>query len=125
MWVEILLVALGSALGGSLRYLVSNGVHLLLPRIFPSGTLIVNITGCLVMGFLYALLSERSFILSNHLRAFLMIGLLGGYTTFSSFSAETLSLLENGKVTLAFIYIFASVGICLLATWGGLLIGRQ
>ena len=117
-------IAAGGAVGAVLRYAVSNGVHALLGRNFPYGTLTVNVLGSLVMGFLYIFLIER---LSNNLslRASLMIGFLGAFTTFSTFSIETLNLLENGEAFKALTNILLSVALCLLAAWVGLILGRE
>lgn len=117
-------IALGGALGAVLRYAVSNGVHALVGRGFPYGTLTVNVLGSLLMGFLYILLIER---VSNNLglRAMLIIGFLGAFTTFSTFSIETFNLLENGEAFKALINILISVVLCLLAAWIGVIIGRE
>lgn len=117
-------IALGGALGAVLRYAVSNGVHMLAGRGFPYGTLTVNVLGSLLMGFLYILLIER---LSNNLplRATLIIGFLGAFTTFSTFSIETFNLLESGEAFKALINILISVVLCLLAAWIGVVIGRE
>lgn len=117
-------IALGGAVGAVMRYTVSNGIHALLGRGFPYGTLTVNVLGSLVMGFLYIFLIER---LSNNLalRASLMIGFLGAFTTFSTFSIETFNLLENGEAFKALINILISVVLCLLAAWAGVIIGRE
>lgn len=120
----LLYIALGGALGAILRYAVSNGVHMLLGRGFPFGTLSVNVLGSLVMGFSYILLIER---ISNNmgLRAMLIIGFLGAFTTFSTFSIETFNLLESGEAFKAFTNILVSVILCLLAAWIGVVLGRE
>lgn len=91
-----LLIFLGAGLGGVIRYWVSNVIYLLVGKNFPYGTLAVNVSGCFVMGLLFIVLLERFNGIGSELRAFLLIGLLGGYTTFSSFSMETFNLFENG-----------------------------
>lgn len=121
---HILYIAIGGAVGSVLRYLVSIGIHTLLGRSFPYGTLTVNVVGSFAMGILYIILIER---LSDsvELRAVILIGLLGAFTTFSTFSIETFNLLESGEHLKAVLNVLLSVVICLLATWAGILIGRQ
>lgn len=121
---QLLLVGLGGALGSMLRFLASTGLHSLLGRTFPWGTLFVNVTGSLVMGFLYVFLVERV-ALGPEWRALLMVGLLGGFTTFSSFSIETMNLIEAGDLFKAGANILASIIMCLAATGLGIILGRQ
>lgn len=121
---QILAIAGGGALGAVLRFWMSNGVHALLGRGFPYGTLAVNVLGCLLMGLLYVWLLERT-ALAAEWRAFLLIGLLGGFTTFSSFSIETLTLIESGELLKAVMNVVLSVLVCLAATGIGLMMGRQ
>lgn len=115
-----LLVALGGALGALGR----NGVAALSARYWPDaphwGTLVVNITGCLIMGFLYGLrLADGSHWLGESGRAFLMVGILGGYTTFSAFSLQTLVLALEVSPWKAALNILLSVALCLFAVWAG------
>ncbi|MES2142023.1 MAG: fluoride efflux transporter CrcB [Pseudomonadota bacterium] len=121
----VFLIFVGAGLGGVLRYAISNSVYLLFKRSFPLGTLLVNISGCFLMGFLFVLLLDRFEHIGSELRALLLIGLLGGYTTFSSFSIETINLFENGNWLGGIMNIFLSTGLCLAATWIGVLIGRS
>lgn len=123
--IRLFLITLGGALGSICRYGVSIGVYFLIGRNFPYGTLVVNITGCFLMGLLFTLFLERYNEIADHLRALLLIGFLGGYTTFSAFSIETLSLFENGEAWAAISNIILSVGLCMLAVWMGTLIGRN
>lgn len=120
-----LLIFLGAGFGGVFRYWISNSVYWLVGRQFPYGTLVVNVSGCFLMGLLFVLILERFDGLGPQLRSLLLIGLLGGYTTFSSFSIETINLFENGAWMSAFLNIFLSVILCIAAAWLGLIGGRQ
>lgn len=121
---RILLIAAGGATGALLRYWLSTATHLLLGRDFPYGTLLVNVFGSLTMGLLYVFLFERMDV-SPEVRAALLIGLLGAFTTFSTFSIETMNLIETGEQIKAGINILLSVSLSLLGCWLGLVVGRQ
>ena len=121
---QLLAIASGGAVGALFRFWVSSGVYGLLGRGFPYGTLAVNVLGSLVMGTLYALLLERTLV-SPELRGALLIGFLGAFTTFSTFSIETLNLLEQAALLKAGLNVLVSVAACLLACWFGLVLGRQ
>ncbi len=121
---QTLAIAIGGSLGALLRYGVANGVHAVLGRGFPYGTLIVNVSGCLAMGLLYVLLVER-LALGPEWRAALLIGVLGAFTTFSSFSMETFALFEAGERVKALMNVLLSVSLCLAAVWLGVLVGRR
>jgi CrcB protein len=120
---RVLAIAAGGAVGSVLRYWMSAWVHSLAGRGFPYGTLAVNVLGCLLMGFLFALFVER---LSSDsiVRAGILIGVLGGFTTFSSFSIETFNLLEDGLWLKAGVNAGASLVLCLAATWIGVITAR-
>src|SRR5262245_62027138 len=92
---QILLVFLGAGLGGTFRYWVSNWCYWLMGKSFPYGTLVVNVSGCFLIGLFFPLLLTHLHKLESFLRYFLIIGLLGGYTTFSAFSIDTVTLFEN------------------------------
>lgn len=121
---QLLAIAIGGALGSVARYGLSNGVYALFGRGFPYGTLAVNVLGCLVMGFLFVLFLER-FASDGALRAGVLIGVLGGFTTFSSFSIETFNLIESGELVKAGVNMALSLALCITATWLGAIIGRQ
>ncbi|KPV39167.1 camphor resistance protein CrcB [Thiohalorhabdus denitrificans] len=121
---QTLAIAAGGALGALLRYWVVTGVHGLLGAGFPYGTLAVNTLGSLLMGFLSVVLLERAGI-GPELRAALLVGLLGSFTTFSSFSMETLNLLEGGARSKAAASVAANLAFCLLAVWAGVIAGRK
>ena len=121
--MQVLAIAGGGAAGALLRFWVSTGVYTLLGRNFPYGTLAVNVLGSLVMGFLFVMFIDK-LTLGPAWRAALLVGMLGAFTTFSTFSIETMSLLEEGELIKALINILLSVGLCLIATWIGMLTGR-
>ena len=121
---QIAFIAAGGATGALMRYWMSNGIYALLGRGFPYGTLTVNIVGSLIMGFLYVFMIERMDV-SAEWRAALMIGLLGAFTTFSTFSIETLNLLESGEQLKAALNVILSVTLCLLGCWLGMIVGRN
>lgn len=117
-------IALGSALGGVMRYLGGALVHLWLPRAFPFGTLGVNVLGSLLIGIAWVLLSARGED-GGLARAFVIVGFLGGFTTFSSFSLETLVLVDQQAYGRAAAYVMASVALCLAGAWAGIRMGRH
>lgn len=121
LWLAI---AAGGAFGSLLRFGMSTWVHSFAGRAFPYGTLAVNVIGCLAMGFLFVLFVDR-FSDNTVLRAGVLIGVLGGFTTFSSFSIETFNLIEQGELTRAAVNIFGSLILCMAATWLGVILGRQ
>jgi len=121
---QVLAIAGGGALGALLRYWVSNGVYLLTGRDFPYGTLVVNVLGSLLMGFLFIWLLERS-LAGTATRAFVLIGLLGAFTTFSTFSIETLNLVEAGHMGRALLNILVSVVLSIGAAALGVILARQ
>jgi CrcB protein len=121
---QLLAIAAGGGVGALLRYWVSTGTHALLGRGFPYGTLTVNVLGSLLMGFLYVWLLDRV-VTGPVVRAFLLIGLLGGFTTFSTFSIESLNLIEAGQMMKALANVLLSVTVCLTAAGLGVLIARQ
>jgi len=121
---QLIAIAAGGAAGALLRFGISTGTYNLLGRQFPYGTLVVNVLGSLLMGILFVLLSER-LALGAEWRAGLLVGMLGAFTTFSTFSFETIALLEEGRWLGATTNVAASVLLCLAATWIGLSLARQ
>lgn len=116
MTTQLIWVALGGALGTVARYLIQKAVILKYSPVFPWGTFIVNITGCFVIGLLWAL-SMKAGHFSDNLKLFLMTGLCGGFTTFSAFSMESISLLREGKFSLFLAYSLGSLLLGFSATF--------
>lgn len=121
---QALAIAAGGAIGALLRYWTSVAVHSRLGAGFPYGTLVVNVLGSLLMGFLYIWFIDRLAV-GPAMRAFLFIGLLGAFTTFSTFSIETLNLMEAGQPGKAVINVIVSVTVCVAAAGLGVLAARQ
>lgn len=119
----VLFVAAGGALGASARYVVGVAMGRLLGAEFPWGTLTVNVVGCLFMGLLIEAMALR-WTVSHELRAFLTVGLLGGFTTFSAFSTDFALLFERNDYVSAALYLFASVALSIAALFAGLAIVR-
>jgi len=122
--LQTVVIATGGAFGALMRFWVSSATYAMLGRSFPYGTLMVNVLGSLLMGFLFIWLTERS-SLPPEWRSLILVGFLGAFTTFSTFSIETFNLLQAGEVSKALINILLSVVLCLLATWIGVISGRQ
>jgi CrcB protein len=120
--IQFLYVGLGGFVGSVLRFAMGGWVQRTLPHaLFPYGTLAVNVLGCLLIGFLAAWRQP----LEPGLRLFLMVGLLGGFTTFSTFALETLTLTQQQQPLLAFINVIAKVTLGLAAAWAGFELARS
>ena len=117
--IKVLLVGAGGFIGASFRYLLSGWVMRWFSNpTFPWGTLTVNILGCLIIGFLAGIGESRQ-VLSAETRAFLMIGVLGGLTTFSSFGYETFTLLRGGDFLRSFGNVALHLTVAMGAVWLG------
>lgn len=123
--LKLFLIVLGGGIGSLFRYLLSTKTYQWLGQGFPYGTLVVNMVGGFLIGFLFVILTERFQGYGDQLRSLIIIGFLGGFTTFSSFSMETLMLVENGYMGRAFLNVVLSVVLCLMLTWIGILLGRE
>lgn len=116
-------IAIGGAIGSASRYLCVRGVSRLVGDSFPWGTMIVNILGGFLIGALVSAFALR-FITGDNVKAFLFVGVLGGFTTFSAFTLELADFLQQGQIGLAFLYAVGSVIVSLGACVGGLLLVR-
>jgi CrcB protein len=119
-------IAVGSALGGVLRHWCSGVAAQLIGATFPWGTLVVNIAGSFAIGFFFTYTGpDGRLLVDSTTRQFVMVGLCGGYTTFSSFSLQTLNLMRDGQVLHAGANILFSVLLCLLAVWLGHMVAAE
>ena len=119
-----LAVAIGGTLGCWARYLMTNLVQYLVGRDFPYATLSINVLGSFLMGFLFVATLDR-IVIGPYIRVGILTGFLGGFTTFSTFSMETLLLAEQGETMKAAAYVLLSVGLGLTAAIGGAFIARN
>ena len=115
----LLLIGLGGGIGSMLRYLTSVIIQKYYTSVFPLTTLVVNIIGCLLIGIIIGTL-EKNQVTDSSMKWLLVTGFCGGYTTFSTFGYENITLLQNQHSGLAFLYIFTSVAIGLFSVWLGL-----
>ncbi len=121
--VKIFIVFIGAGFGGSLRYYVSALFYKIFPVLFPVGTLAVNFLGSFILGLLIYGLDERE-LLSLNMKLLLGVGFCGGFTTFSTFSLETLNLLKESQFLLAGLNIFLNVSISLFGIYTAYIITR-
>jgi CrcB protein len=126
LWIlvmaDLLLVMFGGALGSLARYGVGLGAAQLFGSTFPLGTMLINISGSFLLGVLVSLSGPMA--ISSGTRLFLATGFCGGYTTFSTFSVETLNLMEKGSYGLALVYLFGNLVGGLMAAWVGFILAR-
>jgi CrcB protein len=117
-------VAVGAAIGGLARYWCSGAIAHAFGETFPWGTLVVNVAGSTLIGFVFVVTGPDGRVLMETAhRQFIMTGIFGGFTTFSSFSLQTLTLLQDGERLYALANIALSVGLCLLGVWLGAVLG--
>ena len=121
---NLIYIASGGAIGSVLRYWMSSGVQTLFGKDFPYGTLSVNLIGSILIGLLFVLLGERTGT-NEAWRLTLIVGFLGGFTTFSAFSLETFTLIQGGQPGKAALNVLLSVSLCLIGCWLGILIGKK
>jgi CrcB protein len=120
---KYLLVMAGAAVGGLMRYLFVTAISARFPQRFWYGTVLVNITGCFLIGVAMTILNQRN--ANPNWRLLLVVGMLGGYTTFSSFTYETFALVKDGEFTKGFVNVTVSVVAGYLALWCGALLARR
>jgi CrcB protein len=128
--MNYLVIGLGGALGSMLRFGIGSFIDSSMSKgtgpIFPWGTIIVNITGCFIIGFIFTITTaEGRWMVSPLTRNFITIGILGGYTTFSSFSWQTLSLAQSGQWGSAAANVLLSVVLCLIGVWLGAVLANS
>jgi len=120
---NVLLVALGGAAGSVLRYLTSVFVNRYFQSVFPWATLAANIIGCFLIGYFFGYLQKNQ-TADSGLKWLLITGFCGGYTTFSTFANENLTLLQSGNGAMGFVYIGSSVIVGIAAVWIGLFVSQ-
>ncbi len=119
---HLLYIAVGGSLGAVARYVISKNIQSLFNVIFPFGTLFVNATGSFVIGFLFDLFENT--IVSNDMKSFLTIGFLGAYTTFSTYSLETVNFIKDNEFKISVLNILSSNIICILMVLAGITASR-
>ncbi|MFZ8977554.1 MAG: fluoride efflux transporter CrcB [Pseudohongiellaceae bacterium] len=120
----ILAIAVGGGIGSVARYLLTLWCERLLGEDFPYGVFLANIIGSFAIGICFVFLLERA-VLPELARSLLMVGFLGGFTTFSAFSLQTINMLQSGRWPEAMIYVFGSVLLSLFGAWAGMFLARE
>ncbi len=124
MWINYAAIAVGGAVGACLRFALGEAMLHLFGRAFPFGTLLVNILGSFAIGLLYGLILTEQ-LTPNPWRIFVGIGILGAFTTFSTFSMDTVLMLQQGAFVKATLNVLANVVLCLTLTWLGIKLGTM
>ncbi|CAN5298134.1 fluoride efflux transporter CrcB [soil metagenome] len=121
---DVILVFLGGGVGSVVRFSLSKWINTFHSHPFPWGTLVVNVVACFALGLIIGLADHKQ-IISPAARLFWTVGFCGGFSTFSTFSSETLTLLQGGLTATLILYISLSLIICVTATYGGLFLGEM
>lgn len=121
--INYILVSAGAAVGGALRYGISNYIQRHISVIFPYGTLVVNVAGSFILGMIMFYLNDKE-IIGNEMRLFLAVGFCGGFTTFSTFSYETLNLLRDAEFMLALFNVFLNLFLCIIGVYFAYIISK-
>ncbi len=121
----MILIFLGSGIGGLLRFVLGSLIYSYTGRKFPYGTLFINVTGSLIIGFGFVIVTEKFTNFAPYLISFLLVGILGGYTTFATFSLETLRLFQDGKIAYALLNLLSNTVLSVLLTWIGYIAARK
>lgn len=125
-YLTLTLIFCGGGIGAVLRFLVGKiilNITNFTSSLMPLGILFVNLSGCFAIGFLATFFVDE-FAISNNWRMFIIVGILGGYTTFSSFSLDVINLLQNQQILFAILYATITLFGCLVATWFGVVCGK-
>ena len=120
----LLLIGIGGFIGSVSRYLLARAVQVFMVSSFPFGTITVNILGSLLIGLIYGF-SDRGILIDPQLRLFLTVGICGGFTTFSTFSAESFYLIRDGQYLWFMAYSIFSISLCLLAVFLGFIVSKN
>jgi len=123
--INVMIIGLGSGLGGISRYLLASSLQNAFPGNFPFGTLAVNIIGCFFIGCMFTYLNHKFNTHAARIDAFIVVGFLGGFTTFSAFSLQTIQLIEARLHIQAISYVIISILTCLLACYSGTVISKK
>jgi len=121
--LNYIIVSAGAAIGGALRYGISSYIQRNISVVFPYGTLVVNVVGTFILGIIMFYLNEKEFI-GNEFRLFLTVGFCGGFTTFSTFSYETLTLFRDSEFGLAIYNVVLNVVLCMIGVYLAYLISK-